>query len=112
MPPAKPNRNIPVVFISSTVEDLKPYRAAAENGAKTARFFPAMQEYFVERDNPPLEECLERVSEANVLVVVVAHRYGWTPPDQPGNGCKSITWLECERAAREGKEVLAFLVEE
>jgi len=112
MSASKPNGNISVVFISSTVEDLKPYRAAAEHGAKTARFFPVMQEYFVARDNPPLKECLERVSQADVVVVIVAHRYGWVPPVQPENWRKSITWLECERAVKEGKEVLAFLVDE
>jgi len=33
------------------------------------------------------------------------------PPDQPANHFKSITWIECEEAARQGKEVLAFLVD-
>lgn len=103
---------MPVVFISSTVEDLKAFREAAEAGAQRARFFPEMQEYFVAKDNPPLAECLERVSRAAVVVVVVAHRYGWVPAEQEGGGGKSITWLECERAASEGKEVLAFLLDD
>ncbi len=42
----------------------------------------------------------------------VAHRYGWVPPDQPVGEHKSITWLECEKAVGEGKEVLAFLLDE
>jgi hypothetical protein len=41
----------------------------------------------------------------------VAQRYGWVPPDQDGDGGKSITWLECERAKGNGKEVLAFVVD-
>lgn len=36
------------------------------------------------------------VRECDVLVVLVAHRYGWVPSDQPDKGTKSITWLECE----------------
>lgn len=104
--------NIPVVFISSTVEDLKTYRAAARDAAIEAGLHPVMQEYFVASgDRPPLQECLNKVSEADVLMVIVAHRYGWVPPEQPGGGRKSITWLECERAARDGIEVLAFLVD-
>jgi hypothetical protein len=65
-----------------------------------------MQEYWVARDNPPLAECLERVSRTDV----VAHRYGWVPSEQADSGCKSITWLEVERAVEDGKEVLAFVV--
>ena len=70
-------------------------------------------EYFAASgEKPPLETCLEKVSEANVLVVVVAQRYGWVPPDQPPRRHKSITWLECEQSAAEGKEILAFLIDD
>jgi hypothetical protein len=103
---------VPIVFLSSTAEDLQLYRAAARDGAAKARFLPEMQEYWVARDHPPLDECLDRVSQADVLVVIVAYRYGWVPEDQPGGGAKSITWLEVERAVGEDKEVLAFVVDE
>ncbi|MCL5279985.1 MAG: DUF4062 domain-containing protein [Planctomycetes bacterium] len=106
----------PVVFISSTAEDLKPteYRAAARDAALTAGFFPEMQEYWAAKDNPPLKECLTKVAAADVLIVVVAYRYGWVPPDQPEKNAKkrkSITWLECEKAKADGKDVLVFLVD-
>jgi len=110
-------RNIPTVFISSTVDDLKPYRAAAEFEAARAGFQVLAQEYFVgSGDQRPLEKCLAEVAKADVLVVIVAHRYGWEPPGQPGSDTKSITWLECAEARREGPgkkkiEVLAFLVD-
>jgi len=74
-----------------------------------------MNEYWVARDNDPYETCMERVDGGDVLVVLVAHRYGWEPPDQPvkdGEEAKSITWLECERAVEKGLDVLAFTVEE
>ena len=60
---------------------------------------------------PSLPACLEKVAEAEVVVVIVAHRYGWVPegPDNPD--AKSITWLECDYARKLGKEVLAFLVD-
>jgi hypothetical protein len=107
-----PMNNIPVVFISSTAEDLGEYRRAAEAGAQSARFYPEMHDYWVAKDNPPLAECLERVAKADVLVVVVAHRYGWKPPGQPDGGRRSITWLECLEAVDNGKEVLSFLVDD
>src|SRR5947208_2480047 len=103
---------LPKVFISSTAEDLGAYRKAAEQGARIARCFPEMHELWVARDHPPLDECRERVRNTDVLVVIVAYRYGWVPPDQSGGERKSITWIECEEAASHGKEVLAFLVDE
>jgi len=104
---------VPIVFISSTAEDLKPYRAAARDAAVGADFLPRMMEYFVASGSKlPLGECLAKVSEADVLVVIVAHRYGWIPSQQPGNDSKSITWLECEQAIRDNKEVLVFLIDE
>jgi formylglycine-generating enzyme required for sulfatase activity len=101
-----------VIFISSTAEDLKAYRSAAEQGARTARCSPETHELWPARDNPPLAECLARVAAADAMVVIVAHRYGWVPTDPPADGLKSITWLECEEAVRNGKEVLAFVVDD
>jgi hypothetical protein len=77
----------PVVFISSTAADLRPHREAARDAAlaATPEFGPRMMESFEGRgDNPPLGVCLEKVAEADVVVAIVAHRYGWEPPDQPG----------------------------
>lgn len=105
-------KHIPIVFISSTVEDLQPYRATARDAALRAGFYPLMQEYFVARDHPPLKECMERVAKADLVVAIVAHRYGWAPQDQPGSQAKSIAWLECENAADDGKEILAFMPDE
>jgi formylglycine-generating enzyme required for sulfatase activity len=109
----------PIVFISSTREDLEEYRAKAEEAVKLVECVPRMMKYFaVSGEHPPLEACLKKISgselepPADVLVVIVAHRYGWVPEDQPNSDRKSITWLECEEARRRDKEVLAFLVKE
>ena len=102
-----------VVFISSTSEDLKEHRAAARDAANSAGFLPIMMEYFVASGKkPPLDACLAKMDEADVLVAIVAHRYGWVPKGQTPRQYKSITWLECERAAKEGKDVLAFLLDD
>ena len=98
------------VFISSTSEDLAPYRAKARDAAIAEGLFPVMMEYFTASGaHKPLTECLAKVNECDVLIVIVAHRYGWRPPGQRG---KSVTWLECLEAERQGKEVIAFLVDE
>lgn len=94
---SKPGRDVPRLFISSTSEDLRSYRDQASHAAIAAHFLPRMMEYFTASgDKPPLEYCLREVSETDLLVVIVAHRYGWVPPDQPGDQRKSITWLEWE----------------
>lgn len=72
--------NVPIVFISSTNEDLKPHRAAARDAAISARLLPEMQEYFTaDGQRPPLPACLNKVSASDVVVVIVAHRFGWEP---------------------------------
>ncbi len=100
--------NTPQVFISSTSEDLEPYRKAAEEAALKAGFHPIMFEYWAAGGNPPLQECLARVEPADLLVVMVAKRYGWVP----GGGIRSITWLECEQANEQGIEILPFVLDE
>ena len=106
-------RSTPVVFISSTCEDLASHRGAAKEAAIQAGFHPQMMEYFPAQGNmPPYPACMEKVDACDVMAVVVAHRYGWVPEDQPKPCGKSITWLECEHARNQGKEVLAFVVDE
>src|ERR1019366_1179395 len=102
----------PVVFISSTSEDLKEHREQAAKAALASGFAPRMMEYFPASGHAPsLPACLEKVAEAEVVVVLGAHRYGWVPDDPSNPDAKSITWLECEHAWRAGKPVLAFLVD-
>ncbi|MGH7554584.1 MAG: DUF4062 domain-containing protein, partial [Longimicrobiales bacterium] len=103
----------PAVFISSTSEDLESYRNAARDALLQARRTPLMMEYFTAQGKrPPYAACMKKVREADVVFVIVAHRYGWVPDDQPPPGGKSITWLECDEAVKCGKEVVPFLVSE
>jgi len=112
LPGGRQDNDVPKVFISSTSEDLKAYRDAAHHAAVGAGFLPVQMEYFAASgQHPPLEACLQKVSLVDVVVVIVAYRYGWVPDDQPAGQHKSITWLECEKAHADKKEVLAFLVD-
>ncbi|MEE8587640.1 MAG: SUMF1/EgtB/PvdO family nonheme iron enzyme [Acidobacteriota bacterium] len=114
----KAKRNTPIVFISSTAEDLEPFRKRARDAALALGFQPRMMEYFPASGSPPLEECLARVSGSkseppvHLLIAIVAHRYGWVPEGQADGEHKSITWLECQEAETRGFEVLAFLIDE
>ena len=112
-PGEQQDRGVSKVFISSTSDDLKQHRAAARDAAIGAGFLPIQMEYFAASgQHAPLQACLEKVAEADVVVLIVAHRYGWVPPDQDGGQDKSITWLECERARADKKEVLALIVDD
>src|ERR1017187_6032527 len=102
----------PVVFISSTSEDLKEHRKQAAEAARNSGFSPRWMEDFPAGHTPTLPACLKMVEQAEVVVVLVAHRYGWVPDDPENRDAKSITWLECDHAWRvTKKEVLAFLVD-
>ena len=58
-------------------------------------------ELFAASTRPVVEECLRYVQEADVLVGIIAHRYGWEP-----DGKKSITEMEYDAA----QERLMFLI--
>ena len=102
---------MPIAFISSTSEDLKHYRAAAGEGAARAGFAVDMMEYFGSGPNLPLNQCLQKVDAADVVVLIVAHRFGWVP-SQTGDfeQRKSITWLECERAQQNGTPIFPYII--
>src|SRR5689334_7033953 len=102
---------VPVAFLSSTSEDLKDHREQAARAIEESGLAISRMESFASSAHlPSLPACLEKVDEAEGVVVLVAHRYGWVPTT--GNpDAKSITWLECSRARETGKEVLAFLVD-
>ena len=103
------NERMRRIFISSTSEDLEPHRIAARDAVLLAGCHPVMMEYFTPQGaRKPYPACMAEVDPCDVVIAIVAHRYGWVPPDQPDGGDKSITWLECER----GKEVIACVLDE
>ena len=103
----------PVVFISSTAKDLPQHREAAARAARQAGFdWQMMEEFEAQALMQPYPACMAKVRECDVLIVLVAHRYGRVPDDQPDKQAKSITWLECEAALRApAKEVLALVID-
>jgi formylglycine-generating enzyme required for sulfatase activity len=105
----KSREAVPRVFVSSTQDDLTSYRAVAKDACVRVGFMPVMSEHWsASGARTPLAHCLEAVADCDLLIVLVAHRYGWVP-DATAEA-KSITWLECEEAARRGREVLAFML--
>ena len=94
------------VFVSSTYEDLKAYRATVRRAIQKLGHHPIMMEDFVSSSKPPKNECLEKLEESDVLLGIYAYRYGFVPRGDE----ISITELEYRHALSTGKDVCCFLV--
>lgn len=103
---------MPLVYLSSTYEDLKDYRRAVfEMLCKAGYRVIAMEEY-VAMDERPVDRCLEDVQEADIYVGLFAFRYGYIPPSKHNNPRRlSITELELRQAQRFRKPCLTFLAD-
>ncbi len=101
------------VFISSTYEDLKPYRNAVREAVDDLHIQSVGMESFGARPDTPLNESLGMADSADALVVIVGWRYGWVPTaEKGGNGAKSITWFEVEAAEKKGIPVFAYIADD
>ena len=105
------------VFISSTAEDLKDYRAAARDAAIRVGLLSGHAGILGGEGQPAFRGVYgagERHGGAG------RHRRpplrmgasGSAGSDPSGKERKSITWLECEQAIEDGHEVLAFILDD
>jgi len=89
------------VFVSSTYRDNKERRKVVQDAITMAGMVWHGMEIFTASTRPTVEECLRFVKEADLLVGIIAWRYGWEP-----EGEKSITEMEYDAA----KERLMFVI--
>jgi hypothetical protein len=100
------------IFISSTAVDLLDYRDKVRDAVLRLEGLPIAMETFSAQSGQPVGECMRMAAEADAVICIVAHRYGYVPPkDLGGDGERSITWLEVDAAKGAGKPVFAFLVD-
>ena len=100
------------IFISSTAIDLRDYRDKVRDAILRLETLPIAMETFSANSGQPASECMRMAAEADAVICIVAHRYGYVPPKElGGDGERSITWLEVDAAKRAGKPVFAFLVD-
>lgn len=97
-----------MVFVSSTYEDLKDYRAATIEAIRRFGWLTVAMESLVSKDARPKEECLNLVTECDVYIGIFAHRYGHIPDGDE----LSITEQEYLCARETGLECLIFIVED
>lgn len=101
------------VFVSYTGKDLEGHADAVASVVRKLQWVAIDHKDWSPNDRPSVSECKKNVESCQILVVLIAHRYGWVPStEEGGDGRKSITWLEYEHARAKGLEVIPFIVEE
>lgn len=92
------------VFVASTYQDLQEYRAAATRSILMAGNLSEDMSYWPAGDSPPLDVSSSRLRSSDLMILLIAHRYG-TPPDGQD---RSITELEFDLAMTLKLPILAF----
>lgn len=96
------------VFLSSTRQDLIPFRESVSRALKHDGYEVIEMERFGARSEEPLEACLQEVLDADLFVGIYARRYGFVPPS---SGI-SITEREYVEARRRNKACFCFFLAE
>ncbi|HKS22865.1 MAG TPA: DUF4062 domain-containing protein [Thermoanaerobaculia bacterium] len=94
------------VFLSSTAQDLVAYRKVADDTILRLSQEAVVMERLGPLPGEPVAECDRKARESDVVVCIVAHRYGFVP--EKGKG--SITRREVEAAKDAGRDVLVWIV--
>jgi len=93
-----------LVYLSSTLADLAPFRDGAMKALLKAGY--RVKDSYRASPQPPAAQCLSDVREADIYLGIFAGRYGYCPE---GYGGKSITELEYREAVRSGKPCFLFI---
>jgi len=94
------------VFLSSTAQDLVAHRKVADDTILRLSQQTVAMERFGPLPGEPVEECERKAIKSDVVVCIIAHRYGYEP--EKGRG--SITRREVQAAKAAGKDVLVWIV--
>src|ERR1043166_1492561 len=105
-------REVLRVFLSSTALDMTACREKVRDTVLQLKQLPVGMETFTALPTTPAADCQREAAEADVVLVLVAYRYGYVPSVAlGGDGEHSITWLEVLAAKKAGKPVYVFFVD-
>jgi hypothetical protein len=108
MPETPARKPIPRIFISSTFEDLQNFREATFEAIHSVGAYGDDMIYWSADERSGKTHSIERVRQCDLLILIVAHRYGYVPAGED----ISVTQQEF-RAAQAGRiPILAFFVDE
>jgi Domain of unknown function (DUF4062) len=97
-------RPTPWVFISSVRQGAEAYREKTTMACLRKRMLPVGMETWSAMTTTPEETCRQRVREADLVILLLVHRYGAI---EPKSG-KSYTELEYDESVLAKKDILAF----
>jgi uncharacterized protein DUF4062 len=97
------------IYVSSTYEDLVPYRKAVYDQLRKLRHDVVAMEDYVASDTRSVDVCRRDIDDADIYVGLIAWRYGYVPPKN-NTEKRSIVELEYRQAA--SKPRLIFLLDE
>ncbi|MCP4118424.1 MAG: SUMF1/EgtB/PvdO family nonheme iron enzyme [Desulfobacteraceae bacterium] len=95
------------VFISSTFIDNEERRKLVRDAITTEDMVWHGMEIFPAESSTAKKACLEHARKADLLVGIIAHRYGFIPDGDE----KSITEMEYDAAKEAGKDCLMFQID-
>jgi tetratricopeptide (TPR) repeat protein len=95
------------VMISSTSLDLPDHREEVRDACLRQGMFPIMMEHLPASDDEAVPASLRMVDEADIYLLILAHRYGYVPAaNNPGH--VSVTEHEYNRALERKIPILTF----
>src|SRR5581483_6489586 len=101
------------VFISYTAEDLKGHADVVQDVLRRLEWIAIDHRDWAPDGRPSVGTCERKIKSCDIVVLMIAHRYGWVPPrDQGGDDETSITWMEYKWARELGKPVVPYIVDE
>lgn len=98
------------VFISSTTDDLKEHRKAAQDAVWRANMYPKSMDLHGASREDAIEFSLRLVDEAEIYVGIFAYRYGFIPDDPRNPERQSITEMEYRRAREHDIPLFIFIM--
>jgi tetratricopeptide (TPR) repeat protein len=98
-------------MISSTARDLPEHREEAMDACLRQGMFPVMMEHLPASDEEAISASLKMVDEADIYVLILAHRYGYVP-DSNNPTRISVTEHEYNRAVERKIPILTFAMHE
>jgi hypothetical protein len=93
------------VFVCSTFDDLEQEREGVLDAIRRVQQRHNAMEFFGARPGRPIDVCLEEVRKSDLLVVIVAHKYGSLIPGRD----RSYSEAEHEEGAKLGKQCLIYM---
>jgi tetratricopeptide (TPR) repeat protein len=98
-------------MISSTARDLPEHREEAMKACLRQGMFPIMMENLPASDDEAIPASLKMVDEADIYLLILAHRYGYVP-DANNPTRISVTEHEYNRAVERKIPILTFVMHE